>query len=173
MTSHRLVLLRHAKAEHTDAVVDHARPLAIPGRRQATAVGGALAASGHAPDHVLCSSALRTRQTWDLVRLALAAAGAPEPPADVSDDLYDAGTGDLLDLVRSVPEDVRTLLVVGHEPTVSHVAAALAGPGSDETVTARVRVGVPTAAWSVLELDGPWQQAAPGGARLTGLHVPD
>ena len=51
-------------------------------------------------------------------------------------------------------DDVRTVLVVGHEPTMSQAAVLLAGPESDPTTLARVRVGVPTASWSLLEVDG-------------------
>ena len=172
MTLHRLVLLRHAKAEPAGSVPDHDRPLALPGRRQATAVGAALAAAGLAPAQVLCSSSLRTRQTWELARTALSAADAAPAAVTVSDDLYDASPDDLLALVQGLPESAATALVVGHEPTVSHVAAVLAGPGSDEAVTAQVRVGVPTAAWTVLELDGPWESAAPGALRLVHLDRP-
>ncbi len=172
MTLHRLVLLRHAKAEPAGAVPDHDRPLALPGRRQASAVGGALAAAGLAPAHVLCSSALRTRQTWDVARTALSGAGAEAPDVTVSDELYDASPGDLVALVQALPESATTALVVGHEPTVSHVAAVLAGPGSDDDVLARVRAGVPTAAWTVLELDGPWDSTAPGALRLVHLDRP-
>ncbi|WP_136520185.1 SixA phosphatase family protein [Cellulomonas telluris] len=173
MTSHRLVLLRHAKAEPAGSLPDHERPLALPGRRQASAAGAALAAADLVPSRVLCSSALRTRQTWELARTALAAAGAPDPVLTVTDALYDATTGDLAELVRAVPEDDGTVLVVGHEPTMSHAAVTLAGPGSDEQVLARVRTGVPTSSWSVLELDGPWDATAPGGLRLVRLGLPD
>ena len=173
MTTHRLVILRHAKAETPGGAVDHERPLALLGRRQSTTVGGELARAGLAPTRVLCSSSLRTRQTWELVRGALAAAGAPAADVvDVSDVLYDAGAAELVALVREVPEEVTTVLVVGHEPTVSHAAAVLAGPGSDDAAVARVRTGVPTGAWSVLEVDGPWSGLDAGGARLVGFGTP-
>ncbi|MBO3087356.1 SixA phosphatase family protein [Cellulomonas dongxiuzhuiae] len=172
MTLHRLVLLRHAKAEPAGVVVDHERPLALVGRRQASAVGAALAAAGLAPTHVLCSSALRTRQTWEIARTALGAAGATAPVVSVTDDLYDASTGDLAAILQSLPEEASTVLVVGHEPTMSQAAGALAGDASDEAVLARVRGGVPTAAWTVLEGDGAWDLVAPGALRLVRLEVP-
>lgn len=173
MTTHQLVLLRHAKAEPAGALPDHERPLALAGRRQASAAGAAIAAADLAPTHVLVSSALRTRQTWELARTALAAAGAAEAAVDVTDALYDASTGDLAALVHALPEQAVTVLVVGHEPTMSHAAATFAGPGSDDAVLARVQRGVPTAAWSVLELDGAWDATAPGALRLVRVVVPD
>ncbi|MCR6689832.1 MULTISPECIES: SixA phosphatase family protein [Cellulomonas] len=167
-TSRRLVLLRHAKAEHPDGMPDHERPLALQGRRQCPGVGAALEQAGIAPDLVWCSSAVRTRQTWELVRASLAA----EPRVEYRDEVYDAGMRSLLALLADAPDDVATLVVVGHEPTMSHLASTLAGPGSDEAALARVQVGVPTASWSLLEHTGPWGDLAPRAARLARLVTP-
>lgn len=164
----RLVLLRHAKAEHGGDIADHLRPLSLVGRRQAGAVGATLRAAGLIPELVLCSSSVRTHQTWDLVRSALGA----QPVLEVSDTLYTARVRALLDLVRLVPADVRTVLVVGHEPTVSESAATLAGPDSDEPSLARVRIGMPTGSYSVFETDVAWSQLEPDGARLVRLVTP-
>ncbi len=168
MTTHRLVLLRHAKAEHGLSLPDRDRPLALRGRRQSAQVGTDLVAAGVVPDLVLCSSALRTRQTWDLLHATLHA----DPELVVSDDLYGAGVDDVLDAVRTVDEATGTVLVVGHEPVMSATAAALAGLGSDEATYARVRAGVPTGAWTLLTPTGSWSQLARGGARLVRMVVP-
>ncbi|WP_129337793.1 SixA phosphatase family protein [Cellulomonas endophytica] len=166
----RLVLLRHARAEHP-AGPDRTRPLALEGRRQAGAVGGALAAAGLVPDVVLCSSALRTRQTWDLVRQGMGAAGAGAR-LELRDALYESGVAELVGLVTALPPQVRTALVVGHEPTVSEAVAALAGPGSDEAALDRVRHGTPTAGWAVLEVTGGWAAVGAGTARLDRVGAP-
>jgi len=164
----RLVLLRHAKAEHGGDLADHLRPLSLVGRRQATGVGTTLRTAGVVPELVLCSSSVRTRQTWDLVRSSLGA----QPTVEISDTLYSAGVRALLEVVRTVPAEVRTVLVVGHEPTVSEAAATLAGPGSDEGCLARVRIGMPTGSYSVLETDVEWSWLEPDGARLLRLVTP-
>ena len=163
----RLLLLRHAKAEHPDLIPDIQRPLALVGRRQATTVGAGLAGDGLVPDLVLCSSSVRTRQTWDLVRSSLGA----EPETRFLEELYYAGSRALVELVRAVPAEVRTLLVVGHEPTMSQGAVRLAGPESDPGTLARVRIGVPTASWTLLEV-GAWDTLADGTAPLRRLTVP-
>src|ERR1700744_695336 len=75
----RLVLLRHAKSDWPD-VADHERPLAKRGRRDAPVVGRWLGASGYTPDAVVCSTALRARQTWELASAALAAAASGASP---------------------------------------------------------------------------------------------
>jgi phosphohistidine phosphatase len=163
----RLLLLRHAKAEHPDLVPDIQRPLSLHGRRQSAGVGARLAADELVPDLVLCSASVRTRQTWDLAHASLGA----DPAVRYLDDLYYAGSQALIDLVRAVPADVRTLLVVGHEPTMSQSAVALAGPDSDPETLARVRVGVPTASWSLLEVPG-WDGLGSGAATLRTLVLP-
>ncbi|MBU4214805.1 MAG: histidine phosphatase family protein [Actinobacteria bacterium] len=166
----RLVLLRHAKAEQLGGP-DRVRPLALVGRRQAGSVGAQLRAEGLVPDHVLCSSALRTRQTWELVRGGLGPISR-SINVEVRDEVYDAGVPELLALLREVPATAATVLVVGHEPTMSAAAARLAGPGSSPQVLDRVSRGVPTASWTLLEPEGDWLSLGPGAARLAGLRVP-
>ena len=165
----RLVLLRHAKAEPGGNVDDVLRPLALNGRRQAGRVGAALVDSGLVPERVLCSAALRTRQTWELLSAHL---GDVEPEVVVSDDLYAADVDDVLDLVRATDSRVRTLLVIGHEPTMAATASHLADPASDGGALAQVRVGVPTATYSVLESSTPWDAWDARGALLTYVGRP-
>lgn len=166
----RLVLLRHAKAEPAGAVEDVMRPLALNGRRQAAKVGGALAGAGLVPDLVLVSSAVRTRQTWELLAPHL---GDAQPVVRVRDELYTAGVRDVLALVHGADEQVRTVLVVGHEPTMAATAAYVAGPGSDDAALAQVRVGVPTATYSVLETtEHAWPDWHRSVARLTFVGRP-
>ena len=170
--SRRLVLLRHAKAEPgTGSVPDAQRPLALNGRKQAARVGMALTSAGLVPELVVVSSALRTRQTWEL-------ASSHFEPSDYSrvevrDELYEASVGDVLDLLREVDPGVGSVLVIGHEPTMAATAAYLAAPGSDDVALAQVRVGVPTATYSVLEsTDLPWSEWGKGTARLLRVGRP-
>ncbi|WP_263730919.1 SixA phosphatase family protein [Cellulomonas sp. SG140] len=163
-----LLLLRHAKADRPHGVVDHERPLSLEGRRQAAQVGARWAAAGLLPDVVWCSSALRTRQTWELV----ARSSGAEARLLLSDDVYDAGAADLVELLRTTPADARTVAVVGHEPSISTVSAVLAALGSDPAAVAQVRAGVPTAAWSVLRPYDGWSELGRGRARLLAVHRP-
>ncbi len=166
----RLVVLRHAKAEREPFHSDRLRPLSLVGRRQAGGVGARLAADGVVPELVLVSSAVRTHQTWDLMRAQL---GPVEPEVLLLDDLYDADVERLLSLVQGTDDRVRSVLVVGHEPTVSRTAARLAGDGSDPSAVALTRVGVPTATFATLEFDAPWATLGPGTARLrTVVTIP-
>ncbi|WP_308113308.1 SixA phosphatase family protein [Antribacter soli] len=175
-SARRLVLLRHAKAEPPTTADDSLRPLALRGREQAGKVGAALAAAGLVPDLVLVSSALRTRQTWDLASGSFGGTrgGGPGVAVTVSDELYQANVRDVLALLADVHDDVRTVLVVGHEPTMAAAASFLAGPGSDDASLAQVRVGVPTATYSVLEapLELRWASWSRSSATLTQVARP-
>jgi phosphohistidine phosphatase SixA len=76
---HTLYLLRHAKSSWADpTLLDHERPLAPRGRRDAKRIATHLAQLGIEPELVLCSTAARTRETLELVRPALVASGGPE-----------------------------------------------------------------------------------------------
>lgn len=174
----RLVLLRHAKAEPAGSVADELRPLALAGRRQCGLVGVSLAASGLLPERVLVSSAVRTRQTWDLVRTGLGE--VPEPEVDVDDALYLAHAADVVRLVQQTDARVATVLVVGHEPTMSGAAALLAAaddPADDphdplrSGHLAQVRTGLPTGAYAVLALDD-WATVGTSGAMLLDVVRP-
>ncbi len=162
----RLVLLRHAKSDWPPGIDDAERPLAERGRRDATAAGPELARLGI--DSVLCSPARRTRQTWQLVSAGL----DPVPPFRVVPELYGADPQELVDVVRAVPADVGTLLVIGHEPTMSGTAGGLAGPDSDAGALARLRAKYPTGAIAVLRLSGEWADLGRGNAVLEKFVVP-
>lgn len=165
----RLILLRHAKSDWPAGVDDLYRPLAERGIRDATAVGLALTAIA-APDAVLCSPARRTRQTWRLASQAF----APPPPFRVVPELYSADVATLLDVVHLVPHDVHTVLLIGHEPTMSSGASALAGPGSAADDLVRLKAKYPTSGMAVLRLpDGlAWAGLSPAGAVLEQFVVP-
>lgn len=163
----RLILLRHAKSDWPD-VADHDRPLARRGKRDALAVGRWLGGAGYVPDAVVCSTALRARQTWDLASGALAsAAGGASPPVRYEPRVYQATVLGLLMLVREFPDDRHTMLIVGHNPGLAELTVGLAAPRSPGPP-----VAFPTAAVAVLGMPGPWASAAPEQARLLDFAVP-
>ena len=148
-----LLLVRHAKAEPHGNGPDALRRLDPRGWRQSAEIGAGLAAAGLVPELVLVSSAVRARETWEQVAGALG--DGPAPEVDLRDELYDAGVEDLIGMLRDIDGRVRTLLVVGHEPTMSATAARLAGSGASGPMN-QVRLGLPTAAYARLDVTGPW-----------------
>jgi len=177
-TARKLVLLRHAKSAWPD-VPDHERPLARRGQRDAPVMGRWLREAGHLPDQVLCSTASRARETWQLTGTELGAS----PPASFDGRLYQTSAGQLLDLIHHASPAVKSLLIVGHDPAIPELALMLAatapsapaGGGGGAGASAmldRMRAKFPTAAVAVLEFTGGWDQLAPGSARLTSFMPP-
>ncbi|MET8773064.1 histidine phosphatase family protein, partial [Streptomyces sp. NPDC004658] len=141
--------------------------LAPRGLRDAPAAGRALAA-GTLPDLALCSTAVRARRTWELV----SAEWATPPPVRYDRRLYAAGVPELLEVVHEVPPEVRTLLLIGHNPGLEELVLALAVDGLDDSLD-RVRTKFPTCAIAVLAWHGTgWPALAPGAALLTSFTVP-
>ncbi|MFE9774559.1 SixA phosphatase family protein [Streptomyces sp. NPDC005931] len=164
----RLVVLRHAKSARPEGVADHERPLSRRGRRDAPAAGRALAEADCLPGLALCSTAVRARHTWEL---ACAQWGTP-PPVRLDPRLYGADAPELLTVVREVPAEVETLLLIGHNPGLEDLVLTLAGDGLDDTLD-RVRAKFPTSAFAVLSWRGAgWRDLAPGAALLTSVTVP-
>lgn len=166
----RLVLLRHAKSAWPD-VADHERPLGPRGLRDAPAAGRWLRDAGCLPALVICSTARRTRETWALAAGQLAA----EVPVRFDERVYAAEPEELLEVVSEVPEEVGTLLLVGHNPGLEELAVSLAreAAGAAEAgAMARLSQKFPTSAIAVLACPGSWRNLAPGSARLTDFAVP-
>ncbi|ORW91993.1 hypothetical protein AWB92_00325 [Mycobacterium sp. IEC1808] len=166
MTERRtLLLMRHAKSDYPEGVPDHDRPLAPRGIREAGLAGDWLRANVHAIDAVLCSTATRARQTLDRTGI--------DAPVRYSERLYGATPGTMIAEINETGDDVGTLLVVGHEPTMSGLAIILAADdGTDVAVLERISTKFPTSAIAVLAVPGAWKGLEPGGAALTGFEVP-
>ena len=163
------MLLRHAKAEPGGSVADELRPLAMVGRHQCADVGARLAASGLVPELALVSSAVRTRQTWDLVQAALG--DVPDPEVLITDDLYGAGPHEVMAMVRDVDARVGCVLVVGHEPTMSMASVLLADPAPPVGDLPSLRTGLPTGGYAVLDAPA-WDLVDRGSMRLLEVTRP-
>jgi len=156
--------MRHAKSGYPEGVADHDRPLVARGIREAGLAGDWLRANAPGVDEVLCSTATRARQTLERT--------AVEAPVRYSERLYGATPAIMIDEIGQTADAVATLLVVGHEPTMSGVALTLAGGGSDNAVVQRISTKFPTSAVAVLTVPCPWKALKPCGAALVGFEVP-
>jgi phosphohistidine phosphatase len=170
-TPRRLVLFRHAKSAYPSGVPDHERPLAGKGRRNAFAAGEWFVREGPRPDRVVCSDAVRARHTWEIVAGCLDGAG-PLPELVLEPRLYGAEPDDLLRIAHGTPDVVRTLVMIGHEPTLSATTMLLAGEGSDATALSRVLAKFPTTGIAVLRFSGPWSRLSAGRTALELFAVP-
>src|SRR5262249_30738882 len=139
-----LVLLRHAKSDWSTSLPDEQRELAPRGRREAPEAGRWLATQLTAAlDLVICSTAVRTRETWSLVSAELA-----DPPGAVryAERVYAAAPSALLARVQALPEDAGTVALVGHNPGIEDLASTLL----DQDCTFR------TSTMVIITWPGPW-----------------
>ena len=182
MAIRTLVLMRHAQSGHPGGVRDHDRPLTDAGRAAAGLAGDWLRAHLDPVDEVLSSSALRARQT----AAATATETATATAIRIEAGLYDATAQDILEVLRTTFDHVRTLLVVGHAPGIPAVAMLLAAAEGardavEDTADATDRdaqpadelaVRFPTAAMAVLRFQGEWSALDDGCAQLMAFRIP-
>lgn len=166
-TPRRIVLLRHAKAEWSDGT-DHDRPLAERGRHDAPAAGQKLAQTGITFDLALCSSAVRTRETWKLAVQEL----PHRPKTTYEERLYEASLGELIALVNETSDEVKNLLVIGHNPGMHALADALAGSAQGDVLTRMNRSGFPTSGIAVVSFTGSWKSVEHGVGTLLDFWTP-
>ena len=164
----RLYLLRHAKSSWDDPRLrDDERPLAPRGRKAADAMRHYIASLNLAIDVVLCSPALRTRETWTSVADAIKG----EPDVRYVPGVYEATSGELLALIRAVVPETRGLMIVGHNPGFEGLTTRLSGQG-DGGALARLRAKFPTGAFATLDVSVPWAELNWGDAYLADLIFP-
>lgn len=163
----RLWLLRHAKSSWDDSeLADQERPLAPRGRQAAAAMAAYLGSASVRPELVLCSSGLRARETLAAVLPAL----GDELRITIEPALYTFDASEVVDRLRRVPDDVSSVMVVGHNPAFQEAALAIASSGRDRT---RVEEKLPTGALVAIELpDEPWTSLGDGRGEVVGLVTP-
>lgn len=163
----KIVLFRHAKADWPQ-VSDHERPLADRGRMDAAVAGRKLADSGIPFDLALCSTAVRTRETWKLAVHEL----AERPKTVYEERIYEASPGELITLLNETPDDAQNVLLIGHNPGIQGLADILAGSADGDARERMTRHGFRAAAFAVLTHEGPWKSLEPGTATLADYWAP-
>lgn len=174
-----LILLRHAAAGN--APRDHDRPLTQDGNRDAAAAGDWIREHVPSVDAVLCSTAVRTRQTLAATRI--------QAPAIFADELYGGDVDDILGQVALLPESAHTVLVVGHAPGIPSLAHELAtvaelaadgrsgpeadGDGPTPSPALQSLRSFSACALAVLSTDATWVQLPERGAGLVTVRHPD
>ena len=164
---HSLYLIRHAKSSWSDPTLpDQERPLARRGRRDAKRIARHLLRLGIMPELVLCSPAQRTRETLELVRPALGTTATVRLEAE----LYAASAETLLERLRAVPEEVASVMLIGHNPGLHDLALLLASAGTE---LERLEAKFPTAALATLTLPrATWRRLSQADAVLAAYVVP-
>jgi phosphohistidine phosphatase len=156
----RVYLLRHAKSSwKRPELADHDRPLAGRGKRAAEAIAKHMRSQQFEPELVLCSSARRARATLERIEPALGRA-----PVRVEGELCGASARELLARLRRLPDDVASVLVIGHNPGIHELALELAGSAP------QLAGKFPTAALATLAFHGSaWGELGPEATELVEL----
>lgn len=158
MSERTLILLRHAKSDWSGDQADIDRPLNARGLRQAPDAGLWLAHGIDSIDLAVVSPANRARSTWELASAEL----ENKPPTRVDDRVYAAPAGQLLGVVRTLPDDVDTVVLVGHNPGIEELVSLLTGESA----------AMPTSAIAVIGLEGSWSSAGRSSAILRASGRP-
>ena len=162
--------MRHAKSSWSDkALDDRERPLSARGRAAAPRMGKVLAERNVVPDLILCSPAKRTRRTLDLVIDAMRA----RPKTTIADDLYAFGDGTAyLARINKQAKTCATLMIIGHNPSLSALGDRLCGSG-DERALAAMRRKFPTGAVALISFPAArWSDIGWGGGKLEWFLTP-
>jgi len=158
-----LILIRHAKSSWDTPLSDHERPLNKRGRRSARAVGEWISAQGHEPLEALCSDAVRTRETLDLMLDCWSRA----PEVSHLSALYGAGPERIMQVLRSATAP--RVAVIGHNPGIGELAAMLAERAPDHPRFEQY----PTGALTVLRFAvGDWGDIRPGSGEVAAFMTP-
>lgn len=163
----RLVVVRHAKSAWPMGVPDRRRPLGPRGIADAPRMGARIRALVEGIDLAVISPAERTRQTWELLRDEL----GDVPDERTDERIYADWGAHMLEVVRELPDEAATVLLLGHEPGVSELVLLLADR-SAPLLRERIGAKFPTCAVAVLAGTGPWAGFGPGCAQLQSFTTP-
>ena len=169
-TTRQLFVLRHAKSSWDDpGLDDHERPLAPRGREAVALLANHIRENHIRPAQVLCSSARRTKETLEAV--------APEGERLIEPELYGATDAGILERLKQVPDEIDSVMVIGHNPAMQALVLRLAGqdsgqPSEPNPDLEAVKNKFPTGALATLSFEGAWSELEPGRATLTALVRP-
>ena len=156
-----LLILRHAKSSWKAATsADHDRPLNKRGKRDAPRMGELLLELNLVPDKIICSTAVRARDTAARVAERSGFRGTTQ----WTDSLYLAEPGDILRVLTEVEDTVARAMIVGHNPSLEELLTVLTGRD----------LAFPTAALAQVDIDiNHWSQIdSPPPATLIDLWLP-
>ena len=168
-----IYLLRHAKSDWADpGVKDHDRPLNARGREAAPAMAAYMKAKRYKPDLVLCSSARRTIETYDLVKAVL----GEVVPVKFEETLYLAEPRQLMERARWLDDGVKAVMLIGHNPGIAQFALELCASPEDadaEKLHKRMREKFLTCALAVIKTPAKaWRDVRAGGGTLKDFMRP-
>jgi len=164
----RLMLLRHAKTERAEpGTRDRDRKLTKRGRADAPVIGAYMAHHGLVPDLALVSPVTRAQETWALI----APAFAKTPRVMRDERIYNVSPERLISVIGET-RGARSLLVVGHNPSLHDVAVQLIAAG-DVEAREHVSEKLPTSGLVVIDFSiDDWSKLHSRSGRLEHFVTP-
>jgi phosphohistidine phosphatase len=162
-----LYLMRHAKSSWDDPrLADEDRPLTARGHKAADRMARYMKGAGFVPSVVLCTSALRARETLELLRPVL----SKETTVKIEPRLYSASSKELLTRIKRLSPTATSVLLIGHNPAMQDLTLGLV---SKTRKFKTIREKFPTGALAVLAADvDEWRHLEPGKASLVDFVTP-
>lgn len=115
--------MRHAKAlKESDDLSDHNRQLSDKGKEDAKVMSESLKKENFIPELIVSSTAKRTHKTAKIIQENLVL-----KPSFLllESDLYEATTSDILHVIRSLSDNLNTVMLVGHNPSFTGMIGLL------------------------------------------------
>lgn len=164
-----LVIFRHAKSAWDNPILrDHDRSLAPRGRNAAPKMGAWFHEKEISPDHILCSSSQRTRETLS----AALPYFTSEQRITITEHVYHGSGTDYVEMIKAEPDATNTLMLLGHNPSCEDAAAFFASRG-DPALLSMMASKFPTAAAAVIRFEvARWSDLVPGCGELLHFQIP-
>lgn len=159
-----LWLLRHAKSSWKDSTLtDHDRPLKKRGKKAAAAMGQLLGGLSPFPDIVQCSTAVRARETWQIVGETIAEQHEL-PAVEYLEALYHASPETMRSIIANFPPAAAAVLLVGHNPGLEEFVWETTSTETDVPTATLVKIEFSAESWT--------DAAAAGKGTLAGVWRP-
>ena len=162
-----LMLLRHAKSDWSEnSIDDFARPLAKRGQSAAKKMGAWMKRHNIIPEHLVCSSAARARET---VKILCDEFEMPLTRVSYEDRLYLADVDSLLNVLRDCPQQAKSIMLIGHNPGLEDLLIFLCGEDVPTSANGKL---LPTASLAQISLPDKWESLKKRSGQLIDVTRP-
>ena len=145
-----LYLLRHAKSSKDDLTIkDHDRPINSKGKDQCESISTIICDEKIMPNLIISSSALRAKQTAEIVAKDIQFKGKLE----LNRDLYEAKVDRYMKILKNISDDYTSVMLVGHNPTHEEFLAKLISGQISLSTASLVCIELSVSLWKEINAD--------------------